>query len=83
MIKIEEDDGVNKSRIIIGGFSQGAAISTYTGLKNQSIGGILSLSGYLPLFEEFKKEELQNIQIPFLCCHGTGKFLFKLIIIRR
>lgn len=77
---MEEDDGVDRSRIVIGGFSQGAAISTYTGLKNQNIGGILCLSGYLPLIEEFTQDELQNIQVPLLCCHGTGiSFFLKLL----
>ena len=40
----------NYSKIIIGGHSQGAVLSLYTGFKNleQLVGGIISFSGFLP-----------------------------------
>eukprot|EP01083_Nonionella_stella_P192712 712185_1 len=40
--------GIDPSRIILGGFSQGAAMAIYCGLKyGVRLGGIISLSGYL------------------------------------
>lgn len=49
----EISNGINSKRIILGGFSQGAAMSLLTGLTTQKqLGGIVALSGYLPLGEE-------------------------------
>ena len=51
MIKEEADIlGGNYNKIIIGGHSQGAIISLYTGYKScdKMIGGILAFSGFLP-----------------------------------
>lgn len=45
-----EAEGVPRHTIVLGGFSQGAAISLFTGLRlARPIGGICALSGYLPL----------------------------------
>ena len=45
-----EKTGVPRERIFLGGFSQGAALSLYTGLREtRPLGGIIALSGYLPL----------------------------------
>ncbi len=55
-VKIVEDliadeikSGIPSDRIILAGFSQGAAMSLYVGLQyQQKLAGIISLSGYLP-----------------------------------
>jgi predicted esterase len=45
--------GIPSSKIVLGGFSQGAAMSLLTGLSCQwKLGGIVALSGYLPLGDE-------------------------------
>lgn len=44
-----EAKGLRRDRIVLGGFSQGAAISLYAGLRaNRPLAGIVALSGYLP-----------------------------------
>lgn len=49
--------GVPYERIILGGFSQGAAIALHTGLRTKNrLGGIVALSGYLPLAPRLYKE---------------------------
>jgi phospholipase/carboxylesterase len=45
--------GFLEENIYLAGFSQGAAISLYTGILSEvKIGGIIALSGYLPLMHE-------------------------------
>ena len=64
--------GIPSEKIIIGGFSQGAAMSFYLGLKHpEKLGGIAALSGYLPLKERLL-ESLNNdlIDIPIFMGHG-------------
>ncbi|MBM3359950.1 MAG: carboxylesterase [Betaproteobacteria bacterium] len=64
--------GIPSEKIIIGGFSQGAAMSFYIGLKyHKKLGGIAALSGYLPLKEKLTgpiKKELINM--PIFMAHG-------------
>ena len=44
------DSGFSASQIILAGFSQGAALAIYTALQRQErLGGVILLSGYLPL----------------------------------
>jgi poly(3-hydroxybutyrate) depolymerase len=46
---------VDASRVIIGGFSQGGAMSLLTGLSNErKLAGVAVLSGWLPLKDKFK-----------------------------
>ena len=73
--KLIEDQisfGIPSEKIIIGGFSQGAAMSFYLGLKYpKKLGGIAALSGYLPLKESLSdsiKGKLANM--PIFMAHG-------------
>lgn len=51
----EVDAGIDSKRIVIGGFSQGAALSLLTGLTSERrLGGLVSLSGWLPLSGKMK-----------------------------
>ena len=44
-----EEKGLRRDRIVLGGFSQGAAIALYAGLRSETpLAGIAALSGYLP-----------------------------------
>ncbi|MSQ80683.1 MAG: carboxylesterase [Candidatus Methylopumilus sp.] len=64
--------GIDSNKIIIGGFSQGAVMSFYLGLRYQKkLGGIAALSGYLPLKEKLLNP-IQNdlINIPIFMAHG-------------
>ncbi|MCJ1336722.1 hypothetical protein MMC09_002000 [Bachmanniomyces sp. S44760] len=50
LIKAEKDKGIPSERIVLGGFSQGGAISLFTGLTYpDKLGGIFGLSSYLLL----------------------------------
>ena len=64
--------GIPSEKIIIGGFSQGAVMSFYLGLKyDKKLGGIVALSGYLPLKDKLIssiKDDL--IKIPIFMAHG-------------
>lgn len=67
-----EAQGVPRSRIVLGGFSQGAAISLHTGLRlDRPIGGVCSLSGYLPLAGRLFSEATPAARrTPILLAHG-------------
>jgi phospholipase/carboxylesterase len=65
--------GVAAGRIVLAGFSQGGAMALYTGLRHdESLGGILALSTYLPLQAQLAAEaSAANRRVPILMCHGT------------
>eukprot|EP00587_Corethron_hystrix_P006884 CAMPEP_0113323558 /NCGR_PEP_ID=MMETSP0010_2-20120614/16400_1 /TAXON_ID=216773 ORGANISM="Corethron hystrix, Strain 308" /NCGR_SAMPLE_ID=MMETSP0010_2 /ASSEMBLY_ACC=CAM_ASM_000155 /LENGTH=283 /DNA_ID=CAMNT_0000182527 /DNA_START=155 /DNA_END=1006 /DNA_ORIENTATION=- /assembly_acc=CAM_ASM_000155 len=73
IIESEAARGVPHNRIILAGFSQGAAMSLYTGLQleaSKKLAGIVALSGYLPAASSFKLTPgLEDV--PVLHCHGT------------
>lgn len=49
LLRAEIASGTASNRIVLGGFSQGSAVSLYTGLQfDQPLAGIVGLSGYLP-----------------------------------
>jgi lysophospholipase I len=55
LITAEVDQGIDPSRIVLGGFSQGGAMSLLTGLTTKhKLGGIVVLSGWLPLRARIK-----------------------------
>ena len=72
LIAREIDRGVPSSRIVLAGFSQGAAIGLFTGLRHAApLGGILALSGYLPLHKSLPAEASEaNHQVEILQAHG-------------
>jgi predicted esterase len=71
MIQDEVSAGIPASRIILGGFSQGGALSLYTGLMGTHLlGGIVSLSGYLPIRKTITWPTVQKP--PLLQCHGDA-----------
>ena len=50
LIENEIKEGINSSRIILGGSSQGGALALYTTLtKKRQLGGLIILSSWLPL----------------------------------
>ena len=60
LISAEVEAGIDPSRIIIGGFSQGGTISLLTGLTGErKLAGITVLSGWLPLRHKFKAVSAQ------------------------
>lgn len=60
LITKEIDDGLESTRIVLGGFSQGAAMTLLTGLTTErKLGGLAVLSGYLPLADKMKAVSLE------------------------
>ncbi|KAL0070110.1 hypothetical protein AAF712_002597 [Marasmius tenuissimus] len=58
LIELENADGIPYNRIVLGGFSQGAAMTLLTGLTGDSekkLAGLAPLSGALPLRYKFKE----------------------------
>ncbi|KAG2418959.1 hypothetical protein HFD88_002062 [Aspergillus terreus] len=74
LIKEQIDAGIKPSRIVLGGFSQGGAMSVFTGLTNkEKLGGVFGLSCYLLLSDRLKNytpEDFPNKSTPFFLGHG-------------
>ncbi|KAI8820646.1 Phospholipase/carboxylesterase/thioesterase [Fimicolochytrium jonesii] len=83
--KIVDDEikaGIAPERIVVGGFSQGGALSiVYSLASGIKLGGFLSLSGYLPLTDanldkvssrrtKIRVKKNTNNETPMLMCHG-------------
>ncbi|KAF8638581.1 hypothetical protein AX17_002123 [Amanita inopinata Kibby_2008] len=73
LITAEVDTGVDPSQIVLGGFSQGAAMSLLTGLTGErKLAGIAVLSGWLPLRHKFKALASRHAtSIPIFWGHGS------------
>ena len=73
LIKRENERGIECGRIVLAGFSQGAAIALHTGLRHtESLAGIMALSMPLPLAEKLPTElNTANAQVPVFLAHGT------------
>lgn len=72
LIKREQDLGVATNRIVLAGFSQGGAMALYAGLRYpERLGGLIDLSGYLPLPDTLVQErDLINQNSPIFMAHG-------------
>jgi len=65
--------GISAHRIVLAGFSQGAAMSLYVGLRQtEALGGIMVLSGYQLLPEEATTIEQAAQKTPVFIGHGTS-----------
>ncbi|KAL2820062.1 acyl-protein thioesterase 1 [Aspergillus granulosus] len=75
LIKEQVDKGIKPSRIVLGGFSQGGAMSVFSGITNQEkLGGVFGLSCYMLLSDRIKNyipENWPNKKTPFFLAHGT------------
>jgi predicted esterase len=61
LITSEVDAGVDPSRIVLGGFSQGGAMTLLTGLTNERrLAGLVVLSGWLPLRYKVKAASIRR-----------------------
>jgi phospholipase/carboxylesterase len=72
LLEHEAQRGTASERTVLAGFSQGAGIALYTGLRHpQRLGGILVASGYELLPETLENEAAAaNRETPILFCHG-------------
>jgi phospholipase/carboxylesterase len=73
LIQREKDRGMPADRIVLGGFSQGCAISLLTGLRHaERLAGVIGLSGYLPLAQKTRAERSEaSLRTPIFLAHGT------------
>lgn len=73
LIEREKSRGIPAERIILAGFSQGCAMTLQTGLRHpEKLGGMICLSGYLPLFATIAAEgHPVNQQTPIFMAHGV------------
>lgn len=73
LLQRERNRGVPEGRIVLAGFSQGAAMTLYSGVRTRHrLAGLLVLSGYLVLEETLAAEEVGvNARASLLGMHGT------------
>ena len=74
LIEREIAKGVPASRIVLGGFSQGCAMTLLAGLRApQRLAGLLGMSGYLPLAATTVAERSEaNRDVPIFLGHGRS-----------
>jgi phospholipase/carboxylesterase len=72
LIERELDKGIDSSKIVLAGFSQGGALALHTGLRlGKPLAGIVALSCYLPLNKHFSTERsIENQETPIFIAHG-------------
>lgn len=72
LIEREEMLGIPSNKIVLAGFSQGGAMSLFTGLRySKRLAGIIALSSYLPLASRLSDEiNSVNHSIPIFMAHG-------------
>uniref|UniRef100_A0A1A9WFU5 palmitoyl-protein hydrolase n=1 Tax=Glossina brevipalpis TaxID=37001 RepID=A0A1A9WFU5_9MUSC len=71
MINKEIEKGIPSVRIVLGGFSQGGALALYSGLTyTKPLAGIITLSAWLPLHQEFPAAKLNNSTLPIFQITG-------------
>ena len=72
LIAREVARGIPASRIVLGGFSQGCAMTLLAGLRApQRLAGLLGMSGYLPLAATTAAERSEaNRDVPIFLAHG-------------
>lgn len=73
LIDHERERGVPAARIVVMGFSQGCAMALMTALRYpERLGGVVGLSGYLPLAAATAAERSPaNAGLPVFLAHGT------------
>jgi phospholipase/carboxylesterase len=73
LIEREIARGVPASRIVLGGFSQGCAMTLQAGLRYpHKLAGLMCLSGYVPLADKVAAERHPaNQDTPVFWAHGT------------
>jgi phospholipase/carboxylesterase len=72
LVQRERARGIASERIVVGGFSQGAAMALHVGVRHpEPLAGILALSGYLVQDGALARERSEaNRSTPILMCHG-------------
>ncbi|KAF5392921.1 hypothetical protein D9757_001195 [Collybiopsis confluens] len=79
LIEAEVAAGIQPNRIVLGGFSQGGAMSLLTGLTLEpQIAGIVCLSGWVPIRSTVQNNLTSNAtKLPIFWGHGSSDPLVK------
>ena len=82
LIDQELDRGIDSSKIILAGFSQGGAVALYTGLRYpKPLAGIIALSTYLPFAVETATERHgANNGTDIFMAHGVADPIIPLLL---
>ncbi len=74
LLEAEEARGMPSQRIVLGGFSQGCAITLGAGLRHgRRLAGLVGMSGYLPLAATTEAERhAANAATPVFLAHGRS-----------
>ena len=74
LIAKERARGISANRIVLAGFSQGCAMTLMAGLRHgERLGGLLCMSGYLPLAAKTAAERnAANAGVPIFQAHGSA-----------
>ncbi len=76
LIQREQERGIDASKIVVAGFSQGGAIALHSALRSQQkLAGLMALSTYMPLASAFEDEVLNTdavdpLGLPIFMAHG-------------
>lgn len=72
LLEREAERGIDSSKIVIAGFSQGGAIALHNALSsNRPLAGLMALSTYLPLVRAANEDFRGDTTIPVFIGHGT------------
>jgi phospholipase/carboxylesterase len=73
LIEREIERGIDPSRIVLAGFSQGGGIALHLGLRSEhALAGLLLLSTYLPCDGDLEQERnASNAALPIFQAHGV------------
>lgn len=73
LVNREHGRGIDYSRILLAGFSQGGAIALHTAVRfPQRLAGLMALSTYLPLQSTLESElNPENLSLPIFMAHGS------------
>src|SRR5579862_1499632 len=72
LIEREGQRGIAAARVVLAGFSQGGAVTLYTGLRYpERLAGLMALSCYLPMSASLEAERgAANQGVPIFMAHG-------------
>ena len=73
LIDREAERGIDSSRVVLAGFSQGGAVALAAGVRHaRKLAAIVALSTYLPVAEAIGRERSNaNASIPIFMAHGA------------
>lgn len=92
LIAEQESAGISRSRIFLGGFSQGSAVTHLWSILKQEkstkrIAGLLSVAGYMPMRGKFKELAQSDAKVirnqPFVVIHGQQDTMLPLWVAQK